>query len=170
MSIVENSVEQQDVIDLNLSSIRRKKIRINGDQNRILELDTTDIGVIARLREFYPRLEELEKEYGSLDIKFDENGNLTDESFKDVSEAVKDIDIRMRECVDGIFNSNVSEVCAPTGNMFDPINGSFRFEYIIDAISTLYTEEIAKNLEKRKENINKHTAKYKGGKRKKEEQ
>lgn len=169
MSIVEGS--EQEYIDLDLSPIRKKRIRINGDNDRVLELDTTDMGVISRLNEIYPKLAELEKEYGSLDVTFTEEGTMTEESFAELGKAVSDIDKKMRDCIDEIFNSNVSDVCAPTGSMFDPINGSFRFEYIIDALSTLYSDEIAKNMQKRKENIGKHTAKYKGkSKGKKEEQ
>ena len=152
--------DSNDLIDLDLNPIRRRKIRINGDNNRILELDTTDMGIVTRLNEIYPKLAELEKEYGSLDIVFDENGDVTEESFAAVGQAIRDIDMRMREYIDSIFNSNVSKVCAPTGNMFDPINGSFRFEYIIDALANLYEDEIAKNIQKRKENVEKHTAKY----------
>lgn len=163
MALVEGKdFDEQGIVDLDLNPIRRQRIRINGDKDRILELDTTDMGIITRLNEFYPKLTALETEYGSLDVQFDESGNITEESFEAVGRAISDIDTRMREYIDGIFNSNVSEVCAPTGNMFDPINGSFRFEYIIDALATLCSDEISKNLKKRKENITKHTAKYKG--------
>lgn len=168
MSIVESRDNIEETIDLNLSPIRRRKIRIDGDQNRILELDTTDIGIVNRLAEFYPKLEELQKQFSSINVDFNEDGDITDDSFAEMGKAVAEIDKQMRKCMDEIFQSNVSEMCAPTGNMFDPINGSFRFEYIIDALSNLYGEEISKNLEKRKETISKHTAKYKG-KRKKED-
>lgn len=167
MSIVESSEnKEREFVDLNLAPIRKRKIRIDGDQNRILELDTTDIGVAMRLSEFYPKLEELQKQFNELEVKYDEEGNMTDESFDDMGKAIKEIDTKMRQYMDEIFNGNVSEMCAPSGNMFDPINGSFRFEYIIDALSKLYEDEIARNLEERKENISKHTAKYKGKRKK----
>lgn len=168
MAQIKENGDNQEMLSLDLSPIRRRKICIDDDMNRILELDTTDMGVITRLNEFYPKLEELEKEYGGLEMKFDENGNLEEESFSKLGDAISSIDARMRECIDGIFNSNVSEMCAPTGNMFDPINGSFRFEYIIDALSSLYEAEIEENLKKRKELINKHTSKYKSSRGKKD--
>lgn len=169
MSIVESSNNEQEVIDLDLSPIKRKKIRINGDNNRVLNINTTDIGIASRLQEFYPKLEELQSKFSNIEAKYDEDGVITDESFNAMGVAIKEIDDQMRECIDKIFDANVSEVCAPDGNMFDPINGSYRFEYIIDALSNLYSEEIAKNLEKRKETVHKHTAKYKGKGKKKED-
>ena len=157
MSIVENS---QEIQDLNLSPIKRTKFRIDGDNTRILELNTTDMGVITRLDEFYPKLQELEHKYADVKVIFDEDGNITDESTKEVGEALKDIDKEMRDCIDYIFDSNVSEVCAPSGTMLDPINGAYRFEYILDALSSLYASEIEANIKKRKETMGKHTAKY----------
>lgn len=167
MSIVEsNNNSGTDFIDIDLTPIRRKKLRINGDNTKILELNTTDIGIVSRLSEFYPKLDELQKQFNTLEVKFDNDGNLTDESFFAAGETVKEIDEKMREYVDAIFDSNVSELCAPDGNMFDPINGSYRFEYIIEALANVYSDEIQKNIEKRKETIGKHTAKYKGRKKK----
>lgn len=167
MSIVESSNEK-NFIDVDLTPIKRRKIRINGDSNRVLELNTTDIGLVSRLSELYPKLEELQKQFNDLEVKFDEDGDITDESFMAVGKAVKEIDSKMREYVDEIFDSNVSELCAPDGNMFDPINGSYRFEYIIEALANVYSDEVQKNIEKRKELVRKHTTKYKGKKKKEE--
>lgn len=157
---MEDNNKEQKFIDIDLTPIKRKEIRINGDSNRVLALNTTDIGIVSRLSELYPKLEELQKQFNSLEVKFDEGNNMTDDSLTEVGKAVKDIDVQMRQYIDEIFDSNVSEVCAPSGNMFDPINGSYRFEYIIDALAGVYSEEIANNLEKRKTLVNKHTAKY----------
>lgn len=166
MSIVE-STNDQEFIDLDLSPIRKKKIRIDGDNTRVIELNTTDMGVISRLNEFYPKLQELEKEYSDMDMQFDENGNITDESFESAGKALDEIDKKMREYIDQIFDGDISSKCAPSGNMFDPINGSFRFEYILDSLSRLYEEEIEKNFQKRKETIGKHTSKYTKSRKKK---
>lgn len=162
MSIVEN----KEFIDIDLSPIQKQRIRIDGDNDRVIEINTTDMGVISRLNDIYPKLKELELKYGNLEVKFDEDGNITEDSFSAMGEAIKDLDRKMRDYIDEIFDSPVADKCAPSGTMFDPINGSYRFEFVIDVLSKLYEEEISKNIQKRKENVGKHTAKYKGRKKK----
>ena len=164
MSIVDNN--EQEIMDIDLSPIRRRKFRIDGDGNRLLELNTTDLGIVTRLNETYPRLQELQNQYSSLQVSLDEEGNVTDGSFNAMAEAVKDLDTKMRDHIDYIFDSDVSAKCAPSGTMFDPIRGSLRFEFIIDTLSKLYEEEISKNLQKRKDTMSKHTTKYKKSARK----
>lgn len=159
MSIVDNNAEQ-DIVDIELAPIRKKKFRIDGDNKRVIELNTTDMGVVSRLNEIYPKMQELEKEYADTQIKFDEDGNITEDSFTVVGEAVKDLDTKMRDFIDYVFDSEVSSKCAPSGTMFDPINGSFRFEYILDFLGKLYEQEINENIKKRNNAMSKHTSKY----------
>lgn len=160
MSIVESSNNDVEIRDIDLSPIRKQRFRINGDNTAILELNTTDMGILTRLNELYPKLSELEHKYADMKVKLDEEGNLTEESSQDLGDALKDIDTQIREVLDRIFDSNVSEVCAPSGTMLDPINGLYRFEHIIDVLSGLYEKEITENMQRRKDAINKHTAKY----------
>jgi len=160
MSIVESSNNDVEIRDIDLSPIRKQRFRINGDNRYILELNTTDMGILSRLNELYPKLTELEHKYADAKVEFDEDGSLTEESSQQLGNALKDIDAEMRECLDRIFDANVSEVCAPSGTMLDPINGSYRFEHIIDALSQLYAKEIEENVKKRKQTMSKHTAKY----------
>ena len=164
--MVESNKKENAPINIDLTPIKRTPISINGDNNRTLYLNTTDIGLVTRLSELYPKVEELQKQFNELEIKLDDEGDITEDTFNQVGKAVKEIDEKMREYVDEIFDSNVSEICAPDGNMFDPINGYYRFEYIIDALATVYSDEIERNIKGRKEQISKYTAKYKGRKRK----
>ena len=46
--------------------------------------------------------------------------------------------------------------------MYDPINGKFRYEHIIDTLSGLYTEDISKGMKKISTRVKKHTDKYTG--------
>ena len=160
------ATKDEEMLHLDLSPIRRRKICIDDDVNRILELNTTDMGIVARLNDFYPKLEELQREIMQAQPQFDDNGEITDESFLEMGKFLKDIDAKMRMYIDKIFDANVSELCAPSGNMFDPINGKFRYEYIIDILTQFYEEELEKNIERTRENVKKHTAKYKGNRKK----
>lgn len=155
---------KEEIIDLDLSSIRKKRIRIDGDDNRILEINTSDLGVITRLKDAEQPLQELSEQAQ----KIAEIGNLEeDENFSKFAEELKSIDEKMRNIIDDIFRANVSEVCGVDGSMFDPISGSTRWEIIVKAISSLYEDNIAKEIEAQKTNkanktVHKHTDKYVG--------
>lgn len=154
----------QNIVDLSLDSIRKKRFRIDGDDNRILELNTSDLNMLARLKEAYPKLVELsDRTFSDLPEtnSNDENYNfMTDDSTDVVIKTLTESDKEMRKLIDYIFDSNVSELCAPSGSMFDPIDGTLRFEHIINALSPLYEADVESEMKKLSSRVKKHTAKY----------
>ena len=66
----------------------------------------------------------------------------------------------MRKIIDFIFDTNASEVCAPSGNMFDPVGGQWRFERIIDKLSDLYANGLNNEFKQLKNRVESKTAKY----------
>lgn len=148
----------QDVIDLDLSKTAKRKIRINGDNNRIIELNTSDLGIISRLNKLYPKLQKLAEKYAnSVDTDTEKTAaELVDQAAEFVGNVDKDI----RKIVDDIFDSKVSDVCAPDGTMLDPYFGVYRFEYIIDQLSNLYSDNINNEIKAMNRRMSKHTAKY----------
>lgn len=159
---VTKNVEAEEPIvdaDIDLSAIRKKRFRIDGDNSRILELNTSDFGVVVRLKETYPELTDLATQVGKTGFEFNED----DDEFTKLDKAgsiIDTIDKQMREKIDYIFGSNVSEVCAPDGTMYDLINGKFRFEYILERIAALYNGQIKKEYSKMASRLKKHTGKY----------
>lgn len=157
---------QQDVQDINFSAIRKKRFRIDGDDNRILELNTSDLNILTRLKETYPKLLELAqstfKDLPEIDSQSEDYDFLTDNATGETIDKLKEADKKMRELVDYIFNSNVSELCADGGSMYDPIGGGFRFEHIISVLASLYESEISSEMGKVANRVKKHTSKYTG--------
>lgn len=144
--------------DIDLSPIRKKRFRIDGDNNRYLELNTSDMSIVNRLEQLYPKLEKLAKDASlkQVDLR-DENNEI---SITKISQALTKIDMQMRDIIDDIFQSNVSEMCAPSGSMFDPFNGEFRYEHIIDVISKLYANNINAEFKQMATRLKKRTSKY----------
>lgn len=138
-----------DVIDIQIAGVQRQRFRINGDNNSIVELNTSDIGAIFRLEETYPKLHEELKRIAELDP---ESENFSDE--------MKKADKTMRDYMDYIFDYPVSAVCAKYGTMYDPYEGSFKFEHILDALSKLYENNLNAEYKKMNARIEKHTGKY----------
>lgn len=145
--------------DIDLSAVRKKRFRIDGDNNRFIELNTSDMNILSRLTEAYPKLEKLQAKA----IKISEDLNTQNgEDFDEVKlgKDLKGIDNDMRNIIDDIFASNVSEVCAGEGSMFDPFGGVCRYEHIINVLIKLYDDNISAEADQLKKNVEKHTSKY----------
>lgn len=143
---------------LDLSSLQKTKITVkNGDDVRDLYLNLSDMNIIARFKDKYKTLQELESEAFSTLAK---SGDNDINKLLDLGAELKKVDNEMRECIDYIFDSNVSEVCAPFGSMYDIVNGEMRCEHIVSAISNLYESNIHEETKKLEKRIKKHTDKY----------
>ena len=148
---------EENIIDVDLSAIKKQKFRINGDNSKILELNVSDMGIIARLEDTYPKLMELQDKVANL-VDVDEDAD--DKLLSSTAKKLKEIDSDMRETIDFIFQSNVSEICGSEGSMYDPIEGVFRYEYIISTLAKLYENNMESEFSKMKQRVDKHTSKY----------
>lgn len=147
-----------NTIDLDLSEIRKKRIRIDGDDNRIVEINISDMGVMDRLQNAYDKLVSLANEYHMAEEE--EASEDEDAEVAKLIESLKNLDIKMRELIDYVFNANVSEVCVQDGTMADPVNGQFKFEYIIEKFLALYDKNFDMEFKKMSKSVSKHTNKY----------
>lgn len=161
--VMVNAPVDNDIIDVKFDAIKKKKFRIEGDNNRILELDTSDLSVINRIEDSYPKLVALEQKASLMRVK-DELGD--DDTLEEaaekvnISQTLREIDTEMRAIMDFIFDADVSAKCAPSGSMFDPFNGEFRYEHILNKLTGLYETNLNNEYDKLRKRINKHTDKY----------
>lgn len=164
---VNQNVPTDDIIDVDLSAIKKKRFRINGDDNKILELNVSDLHVLTRLQEVFPKLDELAESVKDININTPsdeaiENGDqeAIDKSFNETADALRKIDAEMREFVDYVFDSNVSEICASDGSMYDPFGGKYRYEHVIEKLIELYESNIKEQFRRLEMKTAKHAAKY----------
>lgn len=153
---------ENNVIDIDLSALRKKRIRINGDDTKIIEINVSDMGVITRLQEAYDRLISLANKYNLQEEESKTEGDTNNISDEEIVETLRRLDTEMRELIDFIFQANVSEICADDGTMADPINGQFRFEYIIEKFLAVYDKNFTEEFKKMSKTVKKHTSKYTG--------
>ena len=157
-------VDAKQPVDINLSETQRVRFRIDGDNDRILELNIADMGIVTRLRDGYPKLDELTSKIASFEdideISEEDDEPATRKIVNKVGTAVEEIDKEMRDIMDGIFDANVSEVCAPDGTMYDLFNGKYRYEIILERLLPLYNENMDKEYKAISKRIQKHTDKY----------
>lgn len=150
--------DKEEVIDLALEPVKRSKIRVNGDQNKIIELNLSDMGIVGRLKTAYKNLQELSKQVAGLADELD--GKSDEETMELMDSRLKELDAKMRAEIDTLFDYPVSAVCVPYGTMYDPHDGEFTYEHIIDALSTLYNNNFNKEFKLMKARVQKHTDKY----------
>ena len=149
------------VVDLTVTRKKRFNVNLGTNTHNVLELNTSDMSVLTRLEDLYPKLQQLGQEASLQKVSNDDKNEVTTSQ---LAQVLKKIDTQMREIVDEIFDSNVSEVCAPDGSMFDPFNGEFRYEHIIQTLSKLYEANISTEFIKMSDRLKKKTAKYTKGK------
>lgn len=156
---MENIKNTTDIIDIDLSPIKKKKFRINGDNNKVLMLNVSDVGVLTRYQESIDKLKKLVASASDYQTK---SADITDdeEMIKSVSDFLKSQNDEICKIIDYIFDSNVSEICCDGGTMYDPINGQYRFEYIIESLLKLYENNLEDEYKKLKSRVDKHTSKY----------
>lgn len=151
---------EADIVDIDLSATRKKVFRVNGDNERMLELNISDFGFLTRLEEGYAKLNAIVDGLQDMRaIDLDEEDGLSK-----LAETFAKKDKEMRDTVDFIFDADVSKVCAPDGSMYDLFNGILRFEYIIEILVKLYEDNIQKEFKKMQKRVANKTSKYTGKK------
>lgn len=147
---VSEEVEKEDkIVDINIGGVKKSKFRINGDDSSILELNLSDMNFANRLEKGYKNITNILVDVSKI---AEDDSNLSDK--------LKRADHRMREQLDYIFDSNVSEICGKGGTMYDVTNGTYRFEHIIDSLTKLYSANANAEYKKLKARIQKHTEQY----------
>lgn len=140
---------QDDIIDVEIAPIKRKRFRLNGDNNKVIELNTSDLGISVRLEKGWDELQKLANKVANVD---------TDKA--DFTELLQDIDKKMRDEIDYIFDAEVADKASDGGTMYDPYGGILRYEHILDTLLPLYTTNINKEFAAIKRRVSKHTDKY----------
>lgn len=148
------------ILDIDLSATNRVKVRVDGDDNRIIMLDISDMTIANRLGNTYKELQSLMDKVSDAVKEQDISDATAEEKLLALTDKLTEIDAEMRSKIDYLFDANVSEVCAPTGSMYDVYNGMFRFEHIIDTLTKLYEDNINSEYKKMKARMSKHTSKY----------
>jgi hypothetical protein len=153
-----------DVIDLDLSVTKKKKFRFDKDDSRIVEINTSDMNLMQRVSVAYPKLQDLQdrasKMTEGLDLEEDNEDISTIHSISTMADRLSAVDAEMRELLDYMFDAPVSAAAAPNGSMYDPFNGSFRYEHIIALVMKQYEDNLQSEFGKMEKQLKKHTDKY----------
>ena len=162
-----NNAPEDDIQDIRIEGAKRKKFRINGDNNKILELNTNDIGVSYRLTEAYSRLNKLMDKVQDALKDIPDSDDIEDENYITVTGSLKELNDAMCREVDFIFDAPVSKVCLDGMSMYTPSNGMFMYEHIIDAITSLYESDLNNEFTLMRQRVAERTKRYTSATKKK---
>lgn len=154
-----------NVINLDLGA---KEFTLNGNPDAKIYLNPNDMGIVARIQEVVPKINELEMTYVS--SYFDEDDDVDSTEIPEdkkvervlskLSETIKSIDTDMRECINYIFDYDVCSVAKPVGTMLDIYDGEYAFAIIINTLLELYSDTITKETDKLVTKMKKRAEKY----------
>lgn len=149
-----------EIIDLDLSVTKKKKFRFDKDDTRVVEVNTSDMNLMQRVTEAYPKLQDLQDKASKLTEGLDTETTDAIGDMTTMAERLSAVDAEMRELLDFMFDAPISAAAAPSGSMYDPFNGSFRYEHIIALMMKQYEDNLQSEFKKMEKQLKKHTDKY----------
>lgn len=144
-----------DMKNLNFGLPKRKRFTIDGDESRIVELDTGDTGIVARwngVQEYLVQAAQELEELSGLEPN--------EEQALIASKRFQEIDTGAREKLNYLFDSDVCTPIAGNGALIRLVNGEPLFMLIVETLAPLYEADIKLEYEKSRKRIEKHTVKY----------
>jgi hypothetical protein len=139
-------------------------LRFDKDDNRIVEVNTSDMNLMQRVTLEYPKLQALQEKASKLTEGLSVEDAQTEagavEEMSIMAERLTAVDAEMREVLDYMFDAPVSAAAAPSGSMYDPFNGSFRYEHIIAIMMGQYEKNIQSEFSQMERKMKSHTDKY----------
>lgn len=120
------------------------ELTINNDENRVIKIDLSDLGILERISESYKKIEEFQNIHKDIEIKAD--GTAADGLIQS-AEVLKSFRELINEQIDYILDSKVSNIVFGNKNPLSTVKGIPLYERFLNALKP-YINEIAKREEK----------------------
>jgi len=136
-----------------------KEFMINDDPNKVIRFDPTDFAIIER---FNNAMKNIEKATENLenDVNIDSKGEPLSE-LEEAAEAVAKVNKLIKEQIDYIFDSPVSEMVFGNKSPLALVKGVPLFERFIMAAKEVIEKEVKKEMEASQKRIEKYTKQVK---------
>lgn len=144
-----------EIKNISIGLPKKKKFSIDGDEGRVVFLDTGDTGILARWSNVQEWLMNAAQELEDI-----AGGGRDAEQALIASKRFRELDLGAREKLNYLFDSDVCTPIAGNGALIRLVEGEPLFMVILDALVPLYEADIKVEYEKSKKRIEKHTAKY----------
>lgn len=131
---------------LNLGLNTKKRFAIDGDENRILEIDVQDMAIMSRIKPAMEKINRVREHWEKL--QGIDGENLSDDEVAEIEQAMEQSEQEMREAIDFLFDANVCDVCVGKSSVFTPKDGKLKYDIIISGLSALYEKTIKAEISK----------------------
>ena len=150
--------------NLNIGITSKARFTVDGDINKVIEFDPSDVYVVNRLSESMSKLSEITEKWISLmastsnQIANFDNVDDAMKSTKDFSACFKAYEKEMRDTINYIFDGDIADTLLGNASSFSPINGKFKYEHLIEKMLDCYDMNIKSEVPQfNRQNIYKHT-------------
>lgn len=140
-----------------------KNIEINGDPNKVIRINPTDMAFVKRISGLGDKAKEISDKYGDIDfsnIEKLENLDPEDPDFtmmKKAAEAMDKAEKSIRELIDSTFEYPVCDIVFGELNCLSPANGTPIYLNFIRVIFEYITAEMQKHNAESEAKISKYT-------------
>ena len=128
-----------------------KEYQIGDDENAVIRINTTDVGILARLNEAVKNIEQIQKKYENA-----EKAESTD-AIQLITECDKDI----REQINYIFDSDVCTVAFGEVNCLSLVGGKPIFENFLEVLIPVMQADFESAQKISDEKVGKYTSQVK---------
>lgn len=136
-----------------------KEFMINDDPDKVIRFDPTDFAIISRFNETRKNIKS-EMDLLDKDVNIDNNGEPVDE-LESAAEAVSRVSNFIKEQVDYIFDSPVSDMVFGNKSPLAMVKGVPLFERFIVAAQSVIEKEIKAEMKASEKRISKYTKQVK---------
>lgn len=131
-----------------------KEFTINGDKNRVIRFNPSDYSLLSRIDEVYKRLQTSEELKSTIEIN---NDGTPIEYLGKAAEAVNKANEFIKDCIDYLFDSKVSDIVFGNQSPLSSVKGVPFYERFLNAAIPAIKEAIEEEREKSKKHIEKYT-------------
>lgn len=131
-----------------------KEFTINGDENRVIKFNPSDIGMLKRIDEAKNKI--LEAMNVDKDIELDNEGKPV-ENLENASKIVRHIDDTIKEQINYIFNYDVSDIVFGNQSPMANIKGIPLYARFMESIKPVIETAMKEENEKSRKRVAKYT-------------
>ena len=131
-----------------------KEFTINGDENRVIRFNPSDVAMLKRLNQAKENI--LEAMKGNEDIELDEEGKPID-SLENASKIIRHIDNTIKEQINYIFNYEVADVVFGEQSPMANVNGLPLYVRFMESIKPVIEEAMKEERKKSRKRVEKYT-------------
>lgn len=129
-------------------------LTINNDPNRVISFNPADMGILERISKSIDVIEKVTND--NQDIKLKNDGTPLEE-LANIAETVNKVDKTIKEQINYIFNSNISDAVFGNQSALSLCKGVPLWESFLLTIIPVIEEEVMKEKKKSAERIKKYT-------------